>query len=58
MLLTISLAERLFPKYGLLSYSVHLGVIEGTGLGANCDWATSFGTLRKLHSLNRLIAGL
>lgn len=47
MLMAVSLAERLGPKRGLLSFSLHPGTIMTTSLGTHIDWNKDYGTLRK-----------
>lgn len=42
MLMAISLAEKLGSKRGLLAFSVHPGVVEGTALGVSCDWEADY----------------
>ncbi|KAI5924849.1 hypothetical protein F4810DRAFT_661648 [Camillea tinctor] len=44
MLMAISLAEKL-GKRGLLAFSVHPGVVEGTNLGAYCNWEVDYASL-------------
>ncbi|MCJ1359178.1 MAG: hypothetical protein MMC33_009178 [Icmadophila ericetorum] len=46
ILMAISLAEKLGPKQGLLSFSLHPGVIRTTSLGSHIDWTVDYGTLR------------
>ncbi|KAI1502713.1 hypothetical protein F5X99DRAFT_378241 [Biscogniauxia marginata] len=41
MLMAISLAEKLGPR-GLLAFSVHPGTVEGTNLGASCNWDVDY----------------
>ena len=45
--MAISLAEKLGPKQGLLSFSLHPGVIRTTSLGSHIDWTVDYGTLRE-----------
>ncbi|KAI1384514.1 NAD(P)-binding protein [Hypoxylon trugodes] len=44
MLMAVSLAEKL-GKRGLLAFSVHPGTVEGTSLGAYCNWEVDYPAL-------------
>lgn len=52
--MAVSLAERLGPKHGLLSFSLHPGTIMTTSLGTHIDWTVDYETLRKSRLYDRL----
>ena len=45
--MSVSLAEKLGPKQGLLAFSLHPGVIMTTSLGTHLDWTVDLESLRE-----------
>ena len=52
--MSVSLAERLGPKQGLLAFSLHPGVITTTSLGTHLNWTVDLESLRKFPNYVQL----
>ena len=52
--MSVSLAEKLGPKKGVLAFSLHPGVIMTSSLGTHLDWTVDLESLRKFPNYVRL----